>query len=338
MMVEVLLPTFNSLVNRKISLTFATDQEICVAFAGIVLLVGLCGGMYPAFFLSSFQPLSMLGKSARPHPPRSGGLRSVLVMLQFAASVILVISTLVMFTQLSFIKNKDLGMDKEHLVFVPLKEEVRKNFETIKTAFLNHAAVLAASATSFMLRGTIFHEGFSWDNGEQSMMIDRISIDDDFLHTFKIELVNGRNFSRTFPADATQAYMLNETAAKYLGWTNPIGKEVAWNGRRGTIVGVVKDFHYKSLHHPVAPLLITNRPSGFSHLVVKIQSTNIRNTLRTLEQTWESIVPDYPFEYTFCDEDFDRLYRAEMRIEETFQYFSMLAIVVSSLGLLGLSA
>ncbi len=337
MLVEMTLPIFNQLVNRQVSLSVSANVETLTLFLGIVLLTGLLGGIYPAFFLSSFRPLSMLRQDV--HSSNSGGgFRSLLVVIQFTASIILLVSTVVVFEQMNFIRNKDLGMDKNHVVFIPLKGEVRKDFRTIENELARHSDVLNTSATSFTPTGEIWHEGFSWDNDDKDMMIDRISVDANFLSTFNIDLAAGRNFSWDIPTDPREAYLLNEAAVRHLGWEDPIGKEVAWNGRKGRIVGVVKDFHYESLHRPVEPLLITNVSWGFSNLAVKMQSQDIAGALSGLEETWNSLAPEYPFEYTFYDEDFERLYRSELRMRETFKYFSILAIIVACMGLLGLSA
>jgi putative ABC transport system permease protein len=230
-----------------------------------------------------------------------------------------------------------LGFDKEQVLSVPLKPQVRERIEAIKNELLKNSSVLGISASSFTPNSEIWHEGFSWENGEKDMMIDRISADADFFKLFNVQLLDGRAFSKEFINDPTQAYILNEAAVKFIGWNSALGQEVAWNGRKGTVVGVAKDFHYKPLRDAIQPLLITNRAFGFSYLCIKIQPDDIPATVDFLRQTWSGIVPDYPFEYHFFDQDFDRVYKSEERMGAAFSYFSGLAIFIACLGLLGLS-
>ncbi len=339
-LVVLFLPLFNDLAGKSLDLGFLHEGWFWLGIVAFAVVVGLMAGSYPAFFLASFRPAAVLkGKAAGS--ARRSGLRNGLVVFQFAVSIILIVGTLGVRNQLAYVQTARLGFDKEHVVVIQRIQDLPDaRRETFKQALLQHANVTHASASLVMPGGESGSNVYRRVGDERSFAWRFFSIDGDYVETLGLELVAGRDFAPEFTADSA-AVLLNETAVKALGWDDPVGQileEPGW--RQFTVIGVVKDFHYETMHSEIAPLVF--HPLGVTGdarvLAARIRPDDIPATLAHLKTQWEAFAPGDPFTYTFLDQDFDSLYRAEQRTGVTFGVFAMLAILVACLGLFGLAA
>jgi putative ABC transport system permease protein len=342
-LVEILLPVFNSIIGKSIRLHFFHDWEFFIGLICVALVVGTISGSYPAFFLSSFQPVAVLKGHFRTEG-KGSILRRMLVIFQFAASIVLVISTVIIYSQIEYIRNKKLGFSREQVVVLPVRDRaLRENHEPFKRELLQNPAVNGCTASTWLpnnIRTNV--GGTTWDGMEEGtdMQVYLLEVDHDFIDLFEIELVEGRNFSREFSTDS-QAYIMNETARKIFGWEKALGKRFGFQREEvgiGPVIGVVKDFHFLSLHQEIQPLVIHLTENWMSYLSVKINTTNIPRTIEFLKEKWKRFSPNYPFEYFFLDDDFEKMYRSEMRLGKIFMSFTVLAVFIACLGLFGLAS
>lgn len=344
LLVPLFLPLFNFLTGKKLVINYVDNLFLLLNLVILFFFVGLVSGFFPAFFISGFQPAKSL-KAMFTTRSIIALLRRCLVVFQFAISIIFIISTLIISNQLSYMRNKKLGFNKEYIVNIPIRSlEALKKYETTKSEFLKNVNVLAVSASSFFPGRNNWSVNY-WREGlsaEAHPMISCIMVDHDFLETFGIKLVEGRNFSEEFPRDSEQAYILNESALKEIGWESPIGKKFHLGrkqaGRKGTVIGVVGDFHLQSLHQEIKPLALFVAPQWFSYLSVRIKPGNIPNTLHFLRDKWNELIHGQSFAYSFLDEDFNNLYKDEMRIGRILMIVTFLALLIACLGLFGLAA
>ena len=349
-LIELLLPALNAVSGKALSTDYLIHWSIPVVLAGIVLGVGLLAGSYPAFYLSAFRPVRALsGTSGRGRS--AAALRKGLVVFQFGISIALIIGTTIIYRQLDYIQNQRLGFDKEHVVVVPLRDQADQiNNATLKEQWEQIPNVLSVAATSGVPGlPTGLHDFwvFPDNTGRDSLELLTLTVDHDFVETLGLEVIAGRDFSEDFPTDAYEAFVINESAALKLGWTDPVGREFALkyylNGairKRGTIIGVVKDFQYNALHRAIDPTVLHVVPESYytDYLAARIGPGAATATLAHMAERWQAFNAERPFEYTFLDETFDALYRAEERLGRLFGYFSILAILIACLGLFGLAA
>ncbi|MDZ7304890.1 MAG: ABC transporter permease [candidate division KSB1 bacterium] len=334
-LLELFLPLFNRLAERQIAVDFTSNSFLLAGLIGMGLLVGILAGSYPAFFLSSFRPIVAL-RGKPQQGTRGAWLRSGLVFLQFAISIVLIIGTFVVERQLHYVRNKRLGFDKEHVVVISRASALGPRWQAFKHELMWSPNVIHTAGSSSVPGRYFDSTVFEAEGMDESQRLWYVFADEGFIETMGMEMVAGRNFSPEF-ATETSAFILNETAVKKLGWENAVGKKLAGNARTGAIIGVVKDFHFESLHQEIHPLVMLFATSP-SYLSVRVRQANLHQTLTFLEEKWRSFVPDQPFEYSFLDEAFDKLYRSEERLEQIFGYFSTLAIFIACLGLFGLAS
>ena len=342
-LVMAMLPSFNLLTGKTLSITYLLTSNVLFTMFAIFSLVGILAGLYPAILMSSYMPARIIKGLAR-QSKENVTLRKVLVVFQFAMSVTLIAGTTLIFRQIEFLQSRDLGLHKDQIVQLGLSAGVQGKYELIQNELRKVPGVLSSTASNF---------GFVFDapnlavlpEGAQETEVTSeatYGVDFDFLNTFDIQLVAGRDFSKAFATDNSEAFILNEAAVKAFNWATPenaIGKKLDWGlGKEGRVIGVVKNFNFESLHQPIRPLIIHIHPLWYSNISVKIASNNMEETLAALEKTWKSLDLDGPFEYSFMDQDFKRQYEAEQRTRTIIGTLTFLAILIACLGLFGLAA
>jgi putative ABC transport system permease protein len=348
MLVYVLLPTFNSISGKELSIGYFSNPYLLLGLLGLLLFAGLLGGSYPAFFLSAFRPVAVLqGKFKKG--AKGSILRIILVSLQFTVSIVLIIGIFIINKQLNFVHNKKLGYDKEHVIALRIRnEDTQKKIETFKNELLRNPGITDVSASSSLplgRNGLSAHHAVGKPKDELIMLYSQI-VDEDFFDTYNIKMVQGRNFSKNYATDSQESIIINQAAAKKLGWVdNALGKEIELfmsmdSMRKYKIVGVVKDYHFQSLHEKIEPLILYNaNPYGgnFYRLSIRCKPGNIQGTLSFVESKWREFDSKYPFEYVFLEDRYESLYRGEERLAQLFGYFTLLAVIIGCLGLFGLS-
>ncbi len=350
-LVFLTLPIFNNFSGKQLQLLSMVDTVTILGVLAIILLVGLIAGSYPAFFLSAFQPVKVLkGELRSVHGGYS--LRQTLVVLQFAISTVLIIGTTIVFRQLNYIQNTNLGFSKEQLVSLPIRNaDMRRNYEGIKNELLQNPAITGATACYGLPGGMFAGDGVLIPGRTTDYSINMFLVDHTYIPTLEMQLIAGRNFSKEYGTDAENAYILNETAVKDLGWGTPeeaLNKEIHWKKwennavsdslKRGRVIGVVKDFHYKSLHQEIEPLVLHIYQDAYTSIVVKVRPQNMKATLNFLESKWTSLDAQWPFEYTLLDQQFAKSYEAEQIFSKVFTTFTLLSIFIACLGLFGLAS
>jgi putative ABC transport system permease protein len=341
-LVELVLPYFNAFLGVHLSL--GENIHDLLSVLSFVIFAGLMAGTYPAFFLSAFKPVEVL-KGHLKIGLKGRGLRTGLVVFQFAVSILLIIGTITIFRQLTYMQHKKLGFNKELLIRMPIFREDRSRksdpktfltsrYTTVKQAFLKHPNVRKATAyrVEMGVEGGVLRE-VNLENGQVFQALIQES-DPDFLETFEIELTEGHPFLNDQSNEVPPQFILNETAVKVFGLSDPIGKRVG----QGIVVGVMRDFHARSLREEIGPVILRNLTRYLNYLTVRIQGDNIPETMAFLEQTWKELLPDRPFEFEFIDESLNAMYKSEMRIGQLAGTFALMAIFVACLGLLGLAS
>jgi len=332
--VSIALPAFRNIVEREVVFEPFRDPALMLGLALLALAVGAAAGSYPALFVSAFRPVVAF-RGSGAIKTKGKGLRNALIVFQFAASIALIICTLGVRSQLRFIRNRDMGYEREQIVVLMPDAGLRRNLEAFKSELGRNPAVLGVSASSGLPNDIA---DFGMKNNIPTYTL---QTDYDFIQLFGLKIVQGQNFSRVLGSDAGGACLINESARAALGWDDPIGRSVFVFGHDDSprpIIGVVKDFHLHSLHLPIMPLYIALDPTISNYLSVKIRGEDISQTLAFIRKTWERFSPEYPFEYSFFDDIFDRAYRAERRLGTIFSAFASLAVLIACLGLVGLAS
>ena len=341
--VELFLPGFNNVLQTNLNL-FNDHLNQTILFSVLVtLFYGLFAGSYPAFFLSAFQPVDVL-KGDFTKTKGGALLRKGLVVIQFTASTILIIGMIIIFKQISYLQNKDVGFEGEQVVIVPIQTRVmEENFRNYKDIFLKNSSIRSISRADAYPAGSPDVESYLLEGSEEQFLIREIHVDYDFFKTLDIKLVEGRVFDREKESDSLKYYIINESAVNELNIENPIGKRMAESFDRnegaeyGTIVGVVKDFHIQGFNQPIHPMVIGI--SNYTHLVsFKIAANDMNATIAFIEDEWSKLEPTHPFRYTFLNENFGALLRQQENFGTMFLFLTILAILISAMGLYGLAS
>ncbi len=340
-LVWLLLPAFNNLAAKELSLDISGNLSILLGLLCIAMMTGIISGSYPAFFLSTFQPVMAL-KRFRLSGSKGSVFRKTLVVFQFSLTILLIICTIGVYNQLDYMRNRKLGYDKEHMIYFGMRGDIREKFETVKNELLQNPNILGVTASSNVPTYGYYFSNSLWrwegQNPDEEILMRGVLIDLDYFKTFGMEIAEGRSFSKEFPTDTTEAIMVNEEAVKVMGMESPIGKRLSLQDRNLKIIGVVKNYHFRPLRQEIEPLILLYYPSYCRVLFARLKSDEIPQTIGYIEDVWKRFAPGLPFNYNFLDEALDRLYRSEQRIGTLFRYFSILAILISCLGLLGLAS
>ena len=346
MLVFLLLPHFNELSAKELSVDFNNGRFV-FSFLAVVFLTGLISGSYPALFLSSYKPVVVF-REAVSSGKKGTVFRRIFVVFQFSLSILLIIGTFIIYKQLHFIRNKELGFDKDHVVFIPIKENMGAKYETAKNELLRDPNILSVTACwNHFPRDTWRSAGFEWEGGDpvRQRELDLVytGVDYDFFRLLGLEISDGRPFSKKYATDEDNAYILNQAAIADMELNDPVGKQFTIPpDNNGLIVGIVKDVHFQSLHRKIEPRIFflhdMSEATTDGILLAKVRGGKIPQALAGIRRVWEEMNPISPFEYRFLDEAYDQLYRKEKRIGTILNYFTFLAILISCLGLFGLAS
>ena len=344
LLLERTLPLYRNLTQIPLTAGVLFSFKTLLVFVGLIVLISCVAGVYPALVLSSFQPVQTL-KDSFSRGSRGAALRKVLVTVQFTLSVLLIIGTMIVFQQINFMKNESLGFDKEQKLIIPLRGTIRidDNYETIKAAVRQHPGIINVS-TSNIIPGQ--QEDCWWvgviGEGEDAGRVMNFNyVDPDFLSVYGLRLTAGRFFNPRQLVEIDSAMVLNMAAVREYGWSSPeeaLTKRL-WAGfQGGPVIGVIEDFHYKGLQAPIEPLAMMWRPSRFQNITITFDTRQLSEVMAHARSLWDEFVPDYPFDYYFLDESFDRQYRSEEKISKMLGGFTFLGVFIACLGLFGLAS
>ncbi|MEL7003748.1 MAG: ABC transporter permease [Bacteroidota bacterium] len=351
LLAELLLPFFNQLSGKSIEGSFFVQTPYILSLLGASVLVGGLSGVYPAFFLSSFKPHKVLKSTLVSVGKSNVNVRRLLVVIQFCISIIMIVGTLIINSQISFMRERKLGMNPELMIQVPLQTfEISQQYETFKNMLLEHPNIVDITASNANITNRIggWRE-YNLEGMEEPILINTITVDHDFIHTLQADIKQGRDFSREYTTDLMEAYIINESAAKFLDLKEPVGTPLKgaiftgsqWSRKNAKIIGVVKDFHFGSLHNKIQPIVFSlhnERTASLNFLSLRISSSQASSTIEFIKDKWSELAPDRPLEYSFIEDEIYDLYQAEDKFHDVFSTFSVLAIIIACLGIFGLSA
>jgi len=340
------IPLLNELTGISLSFDALLMPWVLLSLIGGAVLVSIAAGLYPAFVLSAFRPTVTL-KGTSSVGTKGFALRTVLVVVQFAISVMLIIGTLTMYKQFDFMKNQHLGFEKEQKLILSLRGgiKIQENFESVKDMFSKHSSVTGVTVSSHVPgRGVAtFGASLVGEEDDMNQPMCHMYFDDDFIPEYGIDMVAGRAFQKEMKTDFMGAFLINEAAVKAFGWSRPeeaLGKRLktGYGGRVNPIIGVTKNFHYRGLQSEVEPLVMEFLPSTFNYITLSIDISDLKDTLASVRSQWKALWPGNPFEHFFLDTDFDQQYRADEQIGNIFGIFTFLGLFIACLGLLGLAS
>lgn len=352
--VRLTLPAFNDLSGAEIELNFLKNAPMLLGLLAVTLFVGILAGSYPALFLAAFEPVSVLSGLLK-RGAKAGVLRRILVTFQFAISILLIVVTSVVYKQLDYAQNIDLGFEKEQLLLIPgTPDELRGRYTEFRNALMKNPNIVNAAGSSRVPPGSLRSSITARPEGipeDQQVGMQTVWTDFDFIETVGFEIAAGRSFSRGYPTDGSSGFLLNEAAVRRIGWTNEtaIGKSFGsaeikdwqsgqWEDRDGQVIGVLRDFHFESLREKIVPTVYFVAPYMAWNYVIRLKANQLQETIAFIKDTWHEFVPNEPIVYQFVDEAFEELYRNEERQAQIFGIFASLAIVVACLGLVGLAS
>jgi putative ABC transport system permease protein len=343
--VGLLLNLFNNISGKE----FILSDLLKINFiAGVVVtgvLTGIISGIYPAFYMASLKPVAIL-KGETMQGKGNGRLRRVLVIIQFTLSILIAVSAVFMYRQLNFMRTKDLGFDKEDLIAIPMSEAMKGRYYSLKNELTANPLIVGVTAS---LQNPVMigsnSGGARWEgkDPDKHVLIGVNAVDYDYLETMKMQLASGRDFSREFHGDishdTTGNFLVNEEVARIMDLGDPTGKGFRFMGLNGTIVGVLKNFHFKGADEPIEPIAFALADTSFLRtILIRLTPGRTAESLKAVETAWGRLIPEFPLQYTFISEDYNNLFRSEMRLTEILKYFTILALIIASLGLYGLSS
>ena len=347
------MPAFNQLADKNMTVLSMAGLPIILGLVGIAAFVGLAAGSYPALILSGYKPVNVLSGKLR-QGMKGGRMRKVLVTFQFATSIFLLVVTGIVYNQIQYCKNIDLGFDKDHVIVMGTPLDLRQQYDQFRTELLSNPQIVNAAGSSRVPPGRLTSSLTARPEGvpeDEQRGMQTVWTDFDFIETMGFELTAGRSFSRDFPSDAEGAFILNEAAVKEIGWTNEtaINKTFGsseirdwnsgqWQNRDGKVIGVVENFHFESLKQEIKPTVYFIAPYMAWNYVVRIRPERLTETIAFIEEKYTQFTPDVPFQYTFIDENYAQLYLTEERQGKIFGVFAILAIFIGCLGLVGLAS
>lgn len=339
-LVILVLPEFSALAGKDFSVQNLLQPRFFIGMLAVTLLTGILSGSYPALFLSSVQPVQVL-KGTLATGPRGSAFRKILVVVQFTLSIMLIIGTIVIFYQVNFMRSKALGYDKADLLYIPLRGDTNEKFDLMKQELLKEPNVLRVTGSGH----TPSHIGsntsnFDWPgkDPEYSILVSINAVGFDYVETMKIEMLEGRSFSPEFTADTADAFMVNEEMVRVMGMESAVNQRLTYGDTDGTIIGVMKDYHFQPVDRKIEPLVLYASPKQLNFMVIRLQAGDIPTAIADVKSAWERIVPSYPFDYHFVDQDIDEMYRGWEDMGKLLNYFTILAILIASLGLFGLAS
>lgn len=341
-LVGLFLPQFNKLTGKQFSLAVVNDFLFWGILFGVAVLTGIISGSYPAIFLSKYQPAGILKGLLKPGK-KGLKVRRTLVIFQFTLSIIALVGTLVIYGQLRFIQNKDLGFNKDDVLYFRLQGELSQKHSLLKKELLRIPGVVHVTATdSPPGRRETYTNNISWEGKtlDKRVEMEVVAVDQDYLKTFGMKMAQGRFFSRDYSTDNMEGVVVNEAAVKAMAMESPVGKRFSYRseGIDGQIIGVIKDFNSRSLHYAIGPLFMILYPDWCDTICLKIEAENISATIASIKKAVDKMAPDYPFNFQFLDEDLNSLYKSEERTGTLLRYVMGLTIFISCLGLLGLAS
>jgi putative ABC transport system permease protein len=344
-LVGLSLGLFNNISGKTFRLEDLLQFKFVISFILVGIVAGLISGIYPALYLSSFKPAVVL-KGEAVSSKGSGRLRQILVIIQFTLSILIATSAIFMYKQLKFLQNKELGYNKENLICIPMPESMKPKYYSLKKELEKETLIQGTTASMWNPTSMGSNSGgASWDGKDpaKQVLIGTNGIDYDYLKTMNMQLKSGRDFSTDFlgdmAKDTTGNFLVNEEVVKLMGIGDPVGKNFRFMGLNGTIVGVLKNFHFKSADQAIEPMAFALAPINYLRVIlIRLTPGSIPASLKVVEKAWKQVIPEYPLEYTFIDQDYDRLFRAQIRLSGLLKYFTILAVIIACLGLYGLSS
>jgi putative ABC transport system permease protein len=338
-LIELTSPLLKTYFGNVFNFDYSNNWMIFLELAGIALIAGVLSGIYPAFFLSSFKPVTVL-KGALQSGSKGLRLRRAFIVLQFAISIVLIIYTFFVVEQINYMRNRNMGFDKNQVVILSMNGDMLSKFETLRQELLSNPSITGVTASNCSL-GDLLNENVIDYEGAvpgENWNVPNMVVDYDFIPFYGLEMSAGRNFSREFVSDTNLTFIANESLVKKLGWTpeSAVGKRFSLDGSGGTVIGVLKDFNFYSLHHKIEPLILVYHPRALYVVSVRIRPENVTGSLQFLKSVWSRYSPSDPFSYSFLDEDFALKYESEIMAGRMTGAFSGLAVFIACLGLLGL--
>jgi len=337
-LVLLCLPAFNALTGKQLFLPFS-EVLFWAALLMLILITGIVAGSYPAFFLSSINPIKVL-KSSLKFGSGAVFFRKALVVFQFSLSVVLIVGMIVIYKQMDYVRSKNLGYDRENLIYIPIEGDLVKNYPVFKQEAGKVPGVLSISKMRNSPTVIEHHTGsISWEGKDPNLTVSFADavVGYDFTKTMKLPIKAGRDFSKDYGTDSA-SFLLNETAVNKIGYKDPVGRTITWGNHKGVVIGVLKDFHFNSMHQAIDPLIVRlDENWNWGTILVRVKGVETRKAIARLEGLCKELNPKFPFTYSFSDEEYARLYNNEEIVSKLSNYFAFLAILISCLGLFGLA-